>query len=351
MKSIVIKTINRSHSTILTETCLSELKDMVDIKQTICITDTNVFSLYKQQFPTERVIVIDSGESGKSMQNVEAITNKLLEYNADRNTLLVAIGGGVICDLAGFVASIFMRGIRFAFAPTTLLSQIDAAIGGKNGINYGSIKNLLGSVRQPEFVLCDISFISTLPKPEITSALAEAVKYALINNTNLLTFLEENTIPLQEVNRSILQKLITTCITIKSDIVEADEQEKGIRKHLNFGHTFGHAIEIETGIKHGEAISLGMIIAMKISLQRGYFSYQSLTRVANLLQALGLPVQLESSMQHLISQINFDKKKQGDSIDVILLKEIGEPVIDSIKIDSLSTMIRSIFQNELNATQ
>jgi 3-dehydroquinate synthase len=268
---------------------IHHLKD----KFVICISDENVYALYQDRFPSKNVIVLESGEKAKSIETVINVISKLTEFESDRNSFIVGIGGGVICDITGFVSSIYMRGVSFGFIPTTLLALVDASIGGKNGINYNGIKNLVGCINQPSFVLCDTLFLNSLQRDEYIAAFAEIIKYALIKDFEFFRFLEDNVDKILSKEPDFLREVINKSVQIKCDIVKMDTYENNQRVLLNFGHTFGHAIEILQSIRHGEAISIGMIIAMKISVFLGHLSQNKYQRVRNLLTLIGLPLESE----------------------------------------------------------
>ncbi|RPH88082.1 MAG: 3-dehydroquinate synthase, partial [Desulfobacteraceae bacterium] len=227
--------------------------------QVIRLTDSNVRRYYPKEFEAEAVIEIGTGEKIKELETLRYIYERLVELQADRFSFLVGLGGGIVCDLTGFAASTYMRGISFGLVPTTLLAQVDAGVGGKNGVNFSGYKNMIGTFNQPEFVLCDPHFLKTLPSREISCGLAEMVKTAAIDDQALFSFLEKNVQPTLRLDPQILETLVYRSLAIKAGIVTRDTREKGERRRLNFGHTLGHALEKVTGLSHGEAISLGMV--------------------------------------------------------------------------------------------
>ena len=226
----------------------------------------------------------------RSLDTLSYIYNGLLHHNADRNSFIVAVGGGIVCDVAGFAASTYMRGILFGFVSTTLLSQVDASVGGKNGVNFSGYKNMIGTFNQPRFVLCDTSMIQTLPDREFISGFAEIVKSAVIRDAKLFAYLEQNAEKAVARDPEVIQQLVVESVKIKADVVERDEREQGERRILNFGHTFGHAVEVLTGVSHGEAVSIGMMIAARRSATECGFPQSQVDRLERLLLRLGLPV-------------------------------------------------------------
>ncbi|MCX6566766.1 MAG: 3-dehydroquinate synthase, partial [Candidatus Aminicenantes bacterium] len=222
------------------------------------VTDRRVYGLYRPLFREWDVHVLDRGEKTKTLAVVERLQRELLRRGYDRGATLVAVGGGVICDLAGFAASVFMRGIRFGFVPTTLLAQVDAALGGKNGVNLDRYKNIIGVFRQPDFVISDPRFLATLPPAEIRNGLAEVVKSAVIKDREFFLYLEENAGHALALEKNVMARAIEGAAAVKIGLVARDERESGPRMLLNFGHTLGHALEKTTGISHGAAVSIGM---------------------------------------------------------------------------------------------
>jgi len=255
---------------------------------------------------------------------------------ADRSSFIVGIGGGVVCDIAGFVASIYLRGVRFGFVSTTLLSQVDASVGGKNGVNLGGYKNMMGVFNQPEFVICDMDLLKTLPERELLSGLAEIIKHAAIGDPKLFSYLEENYEKALKLDPQVIEKLVSDSIDIKSSIVNWDEKEKGARRKLNFGHTFGHAIEKTAGISHGEAVSVGMVIASELSKKKGYLSPEETEKIVTLLKKLKLPYRIQIDHSGVLDALKKDKKRNGSSIHFVLLRAIGEAVVERISIKELA---------------
>ncbi|MFH1049914.1 MAG: 3-dehydroquinate synthase [bacterium] len=304
-------------------------------ENTIIIIDKNVNKFFGKYFEKYSVIVIEPGEQSKSIRTIEKICKQLLEYKADRSTFLLGIGGGVVTDITGFVASTFKRGLRFGYVSTTLLGQVDASIGGKNGINFGGLKNIIGTINQPEFIISDISTLKSLPKNEIINGLAEIIKTALIADKKLIDKIEENYQSIINLEANILQEIILSIAKIKTDIVQKDEKENGLRRILNFGHTFGHAIELTNGISHGEAISIGMLKALKMSVDILKLDFNIYNRVKNLLEKISLPVSVYYDIDKLENAIFSDKKVFTDKIKFVLLKDIGKPQIQDITLDEL----------------
>lgn len=311
----------------------SDIEKITQRKNSIFITDENIFQIHKQLFTEKKVIVIAAGEKSKTQSTINEIVNQLLELESDRNSMLVGIGGGVITDITGFVASIYMRGVSFAFVPTSLLAMVDASIGGKNGIDVGVYKNMLGTIRQPSFIFFDPEFLKTLPESEWINGFAEIIKHAAIKDAEMFRQLEKNDLAYYQENKESLSELIRRNALLKSSVVQNDEFEKGERKLLNFGHTLGHAIENLYSIPHGKAISVGMAFAARLSNTAGRFNQEA--ELAALLQQYGLPVSFDYHKEKVIDVLRRDKKRSKDSLHYILLSRIGEAFIKELTIDEI----------------
>ncbi|MCA1756541.1 MAG: 3-dehydroquinate synthase [Bacteroidales bacterium] len=307
---------------------------------TFIITDSNVNSLYKDKFPDFPVLVVEAGEKSKSFQMTSELIVRLAGLGADRNSLLVGIGGGMVSDLTGLVASLFMRGIDCAFVSTTLLAQVDAGIGGKNGVNAGGIKNIAGTFRQPEFVICDPLFLSTLPLNEYRSGLGEVVKYGLIGNRDIFLRLEERYVSGSSPENDFCESVIPECIKIKTAIVEMDEKEGGKRRLLNLGHTAGHAIEAATGLPHGVAVAHGIAFAALVSEEMGYLSYDERERIEKLLEQMDLLPPLDVAEGKISGLVFLDKKRAMKDISFVFLKGIGEAVIEKVPLEVINGWLK-----------
>jgi len=309
----------------------------------VIVTDDNVRRLYEDAFPPGAAVVsVGSGEAAKTLAVVERIYGELLACEADRSTFVVGIGGGVACDIAGFAASTYMRGLRFGFVATTLLAQVDASVGGKNGVNFQGYKNLVGTFSQPEFVICDPEVLHTLPRGEFLCGLAEVVKHALIRDPDLLDFLEQNPEALLQLQPQAIERIVADSVAIKSAVVTADEKESGLRRILNFGHTFGHALEPLLRISHGEAVSIGMVLAAGLSVRRGLLEPADAERIRALLQRLALPVECPVPPAELLDAVRRDKKRESGSLHFVLLRGLGDAVIQPIAIDALNSEMASL---------
>ena len=340
MKTVKLNT-HTGKSNILIGERLENLKQYLPVTMPIIITDTNVQKHWGHHFPPGAVITIDTGEKINTLDTVSLIYEKLLELDADRASFVVGIGGGIVCDIAGFVASTYMRGIRFGFVSTTLLSQVDASVGGKNGVNFGGYKNIVGVFSQPEFVICDQNLLQTLPPREFQGGFAEIVKHGAIADGHLFEYLEQNWARALEHDPEVIEKVVHDSVIIKSTIVNRDATEQGERRKLNFGHTLGHAIEKVLQVPHGEAVSAGMVLASELSEKKGYLQLEDSIRLSSLLEKFRLPVRLEFNREKVFAAIRKDKKREGDNLKFIFLKKIGEAVVNQISIPELIELLDS----------
>jgi 3-dehydroquinate synthase len=338
MKVVNIKSQSRDSAILIGEK-LDNLSKYIPVERPVIITDTNVMDCWGKQFPPGDIINIGTGEQMKTFDTVRYIYEQLLKLEADRSTFIVGIGGGIVCDIAGFVASTYMRGVRFGFVSSTLLSQVDASVGGKNGFNFGGYKNIVGVFNQPEFVVCDLNLLKTVPRKEILSGFAEIIKHGAIADRDLFCYLEDNRDKALALDRPIIERLVFDSVIIKSRIVNQDEKEKGERRKLNFGHTFGHAIEKFTKVRHGEAVSAGMILASELSVKKETLAENDSQRIADLLDSYGLPVRLEFDNQAIIESLRMDKKREGELIYFVLLSEIGNAYVEKVAIEELKSLI------------
>jgi 3-dehydroquinate synthase len=261
----------------------------------------------------------------------------------DRSWFVLAIGGGIVCDITGFAASIFMRGLPFGFVSTTLLSQVDASVGGKNGVNFRGYKNMVGVFAQPEFVICDVEMFQTLPKNEFISGFAEIIKAGAIRNTSLFEYLENNCEKAINYDAEVLEKVIYESVLIKANVVQNDEKEKGERRILNFGHTFAHSIEKNTGMLHGEAVSIGMVLAAKVSVKMGLLSEADALRIEKLLINFGLPVRFQIEKTKVYDALLKDKKREGGYINLVLLSGLGNAIVQKVPIQQMEEIVNDLY--------
>ncbi|WP_417781058.1 3-dehydroquinate synthase [Stutzerimonas xanthomarina] len=309
-------------------------------KQVAIVTNDTVAPLYLerllQSLSEFRVtpIVLPDGEAHKNWQTLQLIFDALLAARHDRNTTIIALGGGVIGDMAGFAAASYQRGVDFIQVPTTLLSQVDSSVGGKTGINHPLGKNMIGAFYQPQAVLIDTATLATLPARELSAGLAEVIKYGLICDEPFLGWLEDNIDRLRALDQAALTEAIQRSCEAKAKVVGADERESGIRATLNLGHTFGHAIETHQGYGvwlHGEAVSAGTVMALEMSSQLGWISTADRDRAVRLLSRAGLPVVPPADMraEDFLKHMAVDKKVLNGQLRLVLLQRLGEAVVTS----------------------
>ena len=306
------------------------------------VTNTTVAPLYAERLTKTlasfgkpvRTISLPDGESYKDWKNLQLIFDDLLKYGADRQTILVALGGGVIGDMTGFAAASFMRGVRFIQVPTTLLAQVDSSVGGKTGINHPLGKNMIGAFHQPVAVVADLSTLKTLPARELSAGLAEVIKHGAIADATFLDWIEANTAALLACDTEAMAHAVLRSCQIKSAVVSADEREGGIRATLNFGHTFGHAIEAGMGYGewlHGEAVACGMVMGADLSCRLNHISKADLDRLRKMIQSMNLPTEAPKfGAARYMELMQVDKKTEGGQIRYVILEKIGKAQIKSV---------------------
>ncbi len=328
----------------LMRTSGDHIKKFSPAKQVLIITDDIVNELYSGDLTDSLIgngfevflFVLSHGESSKTLQSVERIYSFLIKNKFTRSDLIVALGGGIVGDIAGFVAATYMRGIDLVQIPTTLLAQVDSAIGGKNGVNLAHGKNLIGTFYQPRLVLVDIGVLSTLSKQSLADGMAEAIKYGLIKSKSLFNMIKNCEI------EDILTDLIFECISIKQELVEQDELEYGERRLLNFGHTLGHAIEKFYSFSkytHGQAVAIGMAYTVRSGENLAVTNSGTYEELISVLQKYNLPYEIDCDMEKLAEIAKVDKKATGEFFDIVLIKSIGEGFVKRIKKDDLKKYI------------
>jgi len=347
MKRLNIDLDERSYDILISRNILPQVGEFISKRlepsRNIIITHPSVRNLFGEKIESglastghlSGVIEIPEGETSKSLQQAELVYDRMLEMNCDRKSTLIALGGGVVGDLTGFIAATYQRGIPFIQIPTTLLSQVDSSVGGKTAVNHPRGKNMIGAFYQPKLVVVDLDTLQTLPKNEFRAGLAEVIKYGIIADEKLFAFLENNTKEIISLNRDCLEHIIETSCAIKAKVVEKDERESRHRMILNFGHTFGHSIETLTNYTeylHGEALAIGMIQAAWLSVETGECSEDVPIRITNLLKKFNLPVHSPNlNSEDVISAMYNDKKTTHNKLRFILTKSIGSvEIVDDV---------------------
>jgi 3-dehydroquinate synthase len=324
------------NSDILTGESWLNVMNYIPGNNVVIITDENLLGIYGHEFPPFPVVPVTPGEGSKTLHKIEELAYRLLELGIDRSGFILGIGGGVVCDIAGFLASVYMRGIRFGFVSTSLLSQVDASVGGKNGVNLGIVKNIIGSFNQPDFVICDPTMLLTLPEDEFLSGLAELIKMGAIMDSSLLREIEGKHSAVMKRDVPLMGSLVKRSVILKAEVVNEDEKEAGRRMILNFGHTFGHVIETNANQKHGFAVASGMVVAAGISMNEGLLSAEELKYLTSILGSFNLLKKFSIASEVFMEMIATDKKKAGKDISFVLLDKIGKAMIRKMSISRLA---------------
>ena len=300
------------------------LKQLLPEKRVIVISDSNLDRTHHSLLAPYQHILIGQGEQAKSLATLEDIYRQLIELGADRSTFILGIGGGIVTDIAGFVASTYMRGVEFGFITTTLLGAVDASVGGKNGVNVGGFKNMVGCFSQPRFVICDAELFGTLPKREFRAGMAEVIKSAILGDARLFEMLEQTSFEELCKNNSLLEEVIARCVRIKASVVAEDEREGGRRRILNLGHTLAHAIEkCSSKFSHGEAVAIGLYHFTKSAMRQNIINESDGKRILALIERYGFATDIPIECKELIKAIGGDKKRSGNSLHLILPTAIG----------------------------
>ena len=276
------------------------------------------------------ILEVPDGEEYKSLESAGKLYQQLAEFGAERSTVILALGGGVIGDLAGFVAATYMRGVPLVQLPTTLLAQCDSSIGGKTAVNHGLLKNEIGAFYQPKMTVADISTLKTLPTEELTGGLAEVIKYAVIKDAQFFVYLEKHLDLIKALDDNVLETIVAKSAQIKVEVVEIDEKDTGLRNILNFGHTVGHAVESVTNfqVAHGQAVAIGMVAAAKIAAELDILDSGNVVRLKSLLEKAGLTTKLPlTEVKPVIQAMRYDKKVQSGKIRFVLPRAIGQVFI------------------------
>ncbi|MDP2931222.1 MAG: 3-dehydroquinate synthase [Chloroflexota bacterium] len=303
----------------------------------VIITDPTVDRLHGESLKkglakdfTVTTLLVPEGEAQKSLETASRLYQELTDARAERNTPILALGGGVIGDLAGFVAATYQRGVPLIQLPTTLLAQVDSSIGGKVAVDHGQLKNQVGAFYQPKLVVADITTLKTLPPDEFANGLAEVIKSAAIRNRTIFAFLEDNLDRIKSLDDAALEETVFQTAKIKAGVVEKDETDTGLRNILNYGHTIGHAVEAVSGftMKHGQAVAIGMVAAARISRKMGMLTESEVSRLKDLIEKAGLPSSLpDISISRIIESMQHDKKVQHSRIRFILLRSLGDAFV------------------------
>jgi 3-dehydroquinate synthase len=334
---------------------LGELALRAGLKPGSCAiaTDATVEDLYAERAAdslrksgfTPIVISIPPGESSKSLATLELLYDRMTEAGLDRASTVFALGGGVVGDLAGFAAASFLRGVALVQVPTTVVAQVDSALGGKTGINHRHAKNLIGAFYQPRLIVADVTALATLPDREFREGLAEVIKYGAIMDAPMIADLERDLDAILERRADLLEDVVARSLAHKAAVVGADEREGSVRKSLNFGHTIGHAIEASAGYGnyyHGEAVAIGMVAAARISSRYAGFSADEASRLNRLIERAGLPTAMPAGWNSpgFLRALGLDKKRSAGAIEFILLDRLGHSLTRSLSVDDIVASLR-----------
>lgn len=338
MEKLFVDLGKNSYEILLTDSFSSLTKALEDInapKKLLVVTDSNVQKLYADEVNglllqngyDSDVYVLEAGEENKNMDSILGICKACIDHEMDRKSMIVALGGGVVGDMAGFAAAIYMRGIDFVQIPTTLLSQSDSSVGGKTGIDFMNSKNILGAFHQPKLVYINVGTLKTLPKEQFVSGMGEVIKHGIIRNADFFDYLEKNSDKIKTLESETLIKMDKINCSVKADVVEQDEKENGLRAILNFGHTIGHAVESAYNFKmtHGECVGIGMVGASYIAYKRGIIETENLNRIENILRLYDFKIRVKlPEKEEVFAFMQKDKKKVGGKLKFVLPVKIGE---------------------------
>ena len=363
MEKIRVELDENSYDILIGENLFEEAAKFVTApkfsKKILIVTDENIFNLYGEDLrkifsngvANFEIEVIPAGEMSKSLEIAERLYTCAIESKLDRKSVMVAVGGGVVGDLTGFVAATYLRGVNFVQVPTTLLSQVDSSVGGKTAVNHRLGKNLIGAFYQPKAVFIDVATLKTLPQREIRAGLGEVVKYGVISDADFFSYLEKNIEGILSGNVEVLKHIIKRSCEIKAEVVSHDEKESGLRRILNFGHTIAHAIEEETGYQrycHGEAVAIGMIGAALISQKLNLVDGEKVARLKNLIERFEMYTHCEGcNVEGIYNALFRDKKTVGGKINWVLMKDFGNVEITvEVPEQIIKDVLKEIIQNK-----
>lgn len=307
----------------------------------VAVIDPNVARHWSALAERYDTVLVGTGERSKTLRSVERIYRRFIELGVDRSTFVLAVGGGIVTDMAGFAAATYMRGLRFGFVSTTLLGQVDASVGGKNGVNIDGYKNMAGTFAQPEFVVCDPGLLASLPPREFRSGLAELVKAAIIADAGLFARLEGVDFETLRRDSDLLADAIAAAVRVKVDIVGRDERETGERRKLNLGHTLAHAIEkCSSAMNHGEAVAVGTALMARAAVRAGLLGAGDCDRIAALLGRLGFDLRPPVPLERLLEEVAHDKKRLGDVLHIVLPAGIGDCTVRPMSVAGFEGLVR-----------
>ena len=316
------------------------LPTLLPHKRVVVVSDTNIDRHYHSLIEPYDHVLIGLGEASKTLLTLDAIYRRFIELGVDRSCFVLAIGGGIVTDVAGFAASTFMRGLEFGFISTSLLGQVDASVGGKNGVNVEGYKNMVGTFTQPKFVICDVDLLRTLSPREFRTGLAEIIKAAVIADAELFEMLEQADFSTLQRDSDTLREMVYRAIKVKADIVERDERESGDRRLLNLGHTLAHAIEKSSSkFNHGEAVAVGLAMIAEVAANRDMLAVADKERIVALLERAGFALEPPVEVRTLLKAVKRDKKAEGDSIHVVFPLGVGNCCVEKMPIEEFKALV------------
>ena len=309
-------------------------------KRVIVVSDTNIDRHYHSLIEPYDHVLIGLGETSKTLRTLDVIYRRFIELGVDRSCFVLAVGGGIVTDVAGFAASTFMRGVEFGFISTSLLGQVDASVGGKNGVNVDGYKNMVGTFTQPRFVVCDVNLLRTLSAREFRTGLAEIIKAGVIGDATLFEMLEQADFSTLQRDTERLSEIVYRAVKVKADIVERDERESGDRRLLNLGHTLAHAIEKSSSkFNHGEAVAVGLAMIADVAAKQGLLAAEDKERILNLLQRAGFALEPPVEVRTLLKAVKRDKKAEGDSIHVVFPLGVGNCCVEKMPLEEFKALV------------
>ena len=315
------------------------LPALLPAKRVVVVSDTNIDRHYHSLIEPYDHVLIGLGESSKTLQTLDVIYRRFIELGVDRSCFVLAIGGGIVTDVAGFAASTFMRGLEFGFISTSLLGQVDASVGGKNGVNVDGYKNMVGTFTQPKFVICDVDLLRTLSPREFRTGLAEIIKAAVIADAELFDMLEQTDFSTLQRDTERLSEMVYRAIKVKADIVERDERESGDRRLLNLGHTLAHAIEkSSTKMNHGEAVAVGLALIAEVATSRDMLAVADKERIVALLERAGFMLDAPVEIRTLLKAVAKDKKAEGSDIHIVFPLGVGRCTVEKMPVEEFKSL-------------
>ena len=309
-------------------------------KRVIVVSDTNIDRHYHSLIEPYDHVLIGLGETSKTLRTLDVIYRRFIELGVDRSCFVLAVGGGIVTDVAGFAASTFMRGVEFGFISTSLLGQVDASVGGKNGVNVDGYKNMVGTFTQPRFVVCDVNLLRTLSAREFRTGLAEIIKAGVIGDATLFEMLEQADFSTLQRDSDTLREMVYRAVKVKADIVERDERESGDRRLLNLGHTLAHAIEKSSSkFNHGEAVAVGLAMIADVAAKQGLLAVEDKERILNLLQRAGFALEPPVEVRTLLKAVKRDKKAEGNNIYIVFPRAIGRCEVVKMPVEEFKALV------------